>query len=243
MPVVISVSIFIFYYIINASGEKMAKSGIWYIPFGMWMSTLVLVPIGAFLTYKANQDSAVFNIDGYRIFFMRLLGLRESRKLNRKEVIIKDPNYPQLITDLTQLQADCQQYVAEKHLMRAPNYWRMFFRYEKDTAVMDINDRLETIIEELHNSKDSRLVAMLNEIPILVPDAHTRPFHNARRNMVAGILFPIGLFFFLRIWRYRVRLRRDMAVIQKQAQNIIDRIELRVKNESPTRPPQGEENG
>ncbi len=224
MPVVISVSIFIFYYIINASGEKMAKSGVWYIPFGMWLSTMVLVPIGVFLTYKANQDSAVFNIDGYRMFLMRLLGLRESRKLSRKEVIINDPDYARITTELEQLRADCQRYVSEKHLMRAPSYWRMFFRYEEDTAVIDINERLEAAIEELHNSKDTRLVVMLNELPVLVPDAHTRPFRSARKNIVAGLVLPFGLFFFFRVWRYRMRLLHDMSTIQRVGQNIIDRI-------------------
>ena len=225
MPVIISVSIFIFYYIINSSGEKMAKSGAWYIPFGVWLSSMVLAPIGVFLTYKSNQDSAVFNIEGYRMFIMRLFGLRESRKLNRKEVIINEPDYPKVAHELTDLQADCKRYVEEHHLIRMPNYKKIFFEYEKDTAVADIDDRLEAIIEELHNSRDTRLVMMLNELPILVPDAHTRPFSNARRNMAAGIFFPVGLFFWFRIWRYRVRLRHDMAIIQQQVGNILNRIE------------------
>ena len=225
MPVIISVSIFIFYYIINSSGEKMAKSGAWYIPFGVWLSSMVLAPIGVFLTYKSNQDSAVFNIEGYRMFVMRLFGLRESRKLNRKEVIINEPDYPKVAHELTDLQADCKRYVEEHHLIRMPNYKKIFFEYEKDTAVADIDDRLEAIIEELHNSRDTRLVMMLNELPILVPDAHTRPFSNARRNMAAGIFFPVGLFFWFRIWRYRVRLRHDMDIIQQQVGNILNRIE------------------
>lgn len=231
MPVVISVSIFIFYYIVNSAGEKMAKTGIWYIPFGVWLSTMVLAPIGAFLTYKSNRDSAVFNIDGYRLFLMRLFGLRESRKLNRKEVIIKDPDYKLLSAELKSLQQDCQDYVEQHHLIRMPSYWRLFFQYEEDVEVIGIDNRLETMVEELHNSQDARLVAMLNELPILVPDAHTRPFSNARRNMAAGIILPVGLFFFFRVWRYRVRLWRDMAVIQKQAQNIIERIDNKILNQ------------
>ena len=230
MPVIISVSIFIFYYIVNVSGEKMAKTGVWYIPFGVWLSSMVLAPIGAFLTYKSNNDSAVFNIDGYRMFFMRLLGLRESRKLNRKEVIIRDPDYPRLTEELRALQADCQQYVEQHHLVRIPHYKRIFFEYEEDTAVIGINDRMENLIEELHNSSDARLVLMLNELPVLVPDAHTRPFRNARWNMVAGIVFPVGLFFFFRIWRYRLRLLHDMTLIQQTAKNLIERIETKFLN-------------
>lgn len=230
MPVIISVSIFIFYYIINANGEKLAKSGSLDITFGVWMSSMVLAPIGAFLTYKSNQDSAVFNIDGYRLFLMRLFGLRESRKLNRKEVIINDPDYAKVRVELLQLQADCKNYTEEHHLVHMPNYRRIFFEYEEDTAVIDINNRLEAIVEELHNSTDAMVLTRLNELPVLVPDAHTRPFRNARRNMAAGIFFPVGLFFFLRIWRYRLRLLRDMNVIQAEAQNIINRIDHKILN-------------
>lgn len=224
ISVIVSVGIFIFYYIVNAAGEKMAKTGVWYIPFGMWLSTMVLAPIGTFLTYKSNQDSAVFNIDGYRMFFMRLLGLRESRKLNRKEVIIQEPDYQRLYNELTALQTDCRNYTEAHHLMRMPNYRRLFFEYEEDTAVIDIDQRLETAVEELHNSSSNKVVALLNELPVLVPDAHTRPFHNARWNMAAGILFPVGLFFWLRIWRYRLRLLRDMNSIQETLQAIKDKI-------------------
>ncbi|MBQ7570685.1 MAG: LptF/LptG family permease [Bacteroidaceae bacterium] len=224
IPVIIGVSIFIFYYIINANGEKLAKSGTWDITFGAWLSSMVLAPIGVFLTHKANQDSAVFNIDGYRMFLMRLFGLRESRKLNRKEVIINDPDYPALVAKLQQLQTDCRLYTEEHHLVRMPNYWKIFFEYEKDTTVMDIDERLEGIISELHNSRDLVILGTLNELPVLVPDAHTRPFSNARRNIAAGILLPVGLFFWFRIWRYRLRLLRDMNVIEEKAQVLIDRV-------------------
>lgn len=224
MPVIISVSIFIFYYIVNVSGEKMAKTGQWYIPFGVWLSSMVLAPIGAFLTYKSNQDSAVFNVDGYRMFLMRVFGLRESRKLNRKEVIINEPDYPTLVEKMRTLQTDCRNYTEQHHLMRMPNYKRVFFEYEDDTEVIEIDERLDGIIEELHNSRDSRLVAMLNELPVLIPDAHTRPFRNPRWNMATGIVFPIGLFFWFRIWRYRIRLWRDLTKIKEQLDLIINRI-------------------
>ena len=57
-----------------------------------------------------------------------------------------------------------------------------------------------------------------------MPDAHTRPFRNPRLNIAAGILVPLGLFFFLRVWRYRLRLWRDMVQIQKQCTAIRERI-------------------
>ena len=73
LPVVISVLIFIFYYIINVSGEKMAKIGDYDIIFGAWLSSIVLAPLSMFLVYQANAESSVFEMDGYRLFFQRIL--------------------------------------------------------------------------------------------------------------------------------------------------------------------------
>ncbi len=225
VPVIISVLIFIFYYIVNVGSEKMAKTGTWNIASGVWLSTAVLLPIGLFLINRANKDSVVFNVEGYRNFFQRLLGLRSHRRLNPKEVIIEEPDYPRLMADLAQMETDCADYVAQARLYRMPSYVRLFFRSADDHTVIDIDRRLEALVEELHNSSDKRIIAYLNELPILVPDAHTRPFRNPRLNVAAGILLPVGLFFFFRVWRYRLRLWRDMVQIQKQSVAIRERIQ------------------
>ena len=80
------------------------------------------------------------------------------------------------------------------------------------------------MVAEMHNSRDSVILGTLNELPVLVPDAHTRPFRDARWNMAAGLFLPVGLLFYVRIWRFRARLRRDMNVIQEKLQRIEDRI-------------------
>lgn len=228
VPIITSVLIFIFYYIVNVSGEKMAKTGQWEITFGIWLSSMILAPIGAFLTYKANKDSVVFSIEGYRNFFMRVFGIRATRKLNRKEVIINDPNYQTMVTKLADISRDCAAYIEENHLMRIPNYFNIFFHYKDDNAVIEISNRLEAIIDELHNTRDSQIIQLINQYPTLVPDAHTRPFHDERRNIAIGVFLPAGLFFWLRIWRYRLRLKRDLADIQKTSSLITDRINTKI---------------
>lgn len=224
LPVVVSVLIFICYYVVNVSGEKMAKTGEWSVLSGIWLSSCVLLPVGIFLTQRANKDSAVFNIEGYRAFVRHLFGLRVSRALNRKEVIIHDPQYRRLASDLQQLSAYCQAYNQQAHLVRMPSYLRIFFHYREDREVERLSDRLEALIEELHNSRDNSILMYINMYPILEPDAHTRPFHSARLNVYTGLFFPLGLFFWLRIWRYRMRLWNDMNSIQKINTLIIDRI-------------------
>ncbi len=224
LPVVVSVLIFICYYVVNVSGEKMAKTGEWSVLSGIWLSSSVLLPVGIFLTQRANKDSAVFNIEGYRAFVRHLFGLRVSRALNRKEVIINDPQYRRLTSDLQRLSADCQACNQQAHLVRMPSYLRIFFHYREDREVERLSGRLEALIEELHKSRDNSILMYINMYPILEPDAHTRPFHSARLNVCAGLFFPLGLFFWLRIWRYRMRLWNDMNSIQKINTLIIDRI-------------------
>ena len=224
VPVVISVAIFIFYYIINVSGEKMAKSGEWIPWFGEWLSSMVLCPIGIFLTYKANKVSAVFNIEAYINIIRKILGLRLSRHIARKEVIIHDPDYPAVQASLATLAEEWQDYAQKARLRFPPHYAHIFFRDIDDQTVVQLNREMEDLISILSNSRDAAILDALNKIPILSTHAHTRPFHNYKWNMALGIFFPAGVFFYFRIWGYRLRLYKDIQQIRKYSAFIIERI-------------------
>ena len=225
VPVVISVTIFIFYYIINVSGEKMAKSGEWVPWFGEWLSSMVLCPIGIFLTYKANKDSAVFNIEAYINVIRKILGLRISRHIARKEVIIHAPDYPVVKTELMALSQEWQAYAQKSRLRLPPNYLHIFFHNIDDHEVISLSRKMENLITILSNSRDAAILDALNKLPIVSTHAHTRPFHNYKWNMVLGIIFPLGIFFYFRIWRYRLRLYKDIQQIKKYSAFIAERIE------------------
>lgn len=220
LPAVISVLIFIFYYIINTSGMKMARDGSWNMVYGMWISSVVLLPFGVFLTYKANKDSVVFNAEMYLNFFRALLGLRTSRHLNRKEVIIHDPDYARMSEQLDALRDDCREYARDSRLKSAPSYVDVFFRHNTDHHVEEIGGHLETIVEELSNAKDPRIVSMLNSFPVVYVHAHTSPFEGNRANKIAGVFFPLGFVLWCRIWRFRFRLLRDMKQITETCERL-----------------------
>ena len=190
VPVVVSVIIFIFYYIVNQAGENNAKVNAWTVESGTWLSTFVLTATGIFLTHKANSDSVVFNIEGYRNFFMRLLGLRASRKLNRKEVIINDPDYTTLPQRLGELSEFCVECRKTMHLRRIPNYIDIFFSEGQDKHAAMLSERVEALVEELHNSRDNVIIMYINEYPVINPSAHTRPFDSKRLNMIVGLFLP-----------------------------------------------------
>ena len=102
-PVVVAVIIFIVYYIINTFGMKVGREGGMPVWLGMWLSTMVLAPLGVFFTVKSNNDSAVFNMDAYVSFGKKLLGIRTKRNITKKEVIINDPDYVDAHQGLEQL--------------------------------------------------------------------------------------------------------------------------------------------
>lgn len=72
VPIVISVGLFIVYYVIDNSGFKLAREDVWEVWKGIWLSSVCLLPIGIFFTYKAAKDSPIFNSEAYIIVFGKI---------------------------------------------------------------------------------------------------------------------------------------------------------------------------
>ena len=223
-PILISVLVFIVYYILDNSGYRMARGGMWAVWFGKGLAPVVLTPIAIFVTYKANKDSMVFNADLYKEFFMRLLGLRLKRHVFAKEVIINDPDYANDTIVLKQMNADIDAYSKEHRLVSAPNIIDVFFKYKKDNEIERISEILESVIEDLANTKDKILLHEMNKYPILATKAHTRPFEYKWLNIIAGVLVPVGAVLYIRMWTFRLRLYRDLRQIRQTNQAIIVRM-------------------
>ena len=81
LPVVVSVLFFVFYYIISTLSEQMAVFGNLNMFLGVWMSSIVLFPIGLFLTFKATTDAALFDADSWKKFFQKLFKNRKNTKV------------------------------------------------------------------------------------------------------------------------------------------------------------------
>ena len=221
VPVIISVLVFIVYYIFDNTGYRMAKEDEWTVPFGVMISTVALTPLAAFFTYKANNDSVVFNIDLYKQLFRRMLGLRMKRNVSLKEVIIDDPKYLYDAAQLERISGEIRQYSEEHRLLRWPNPINVFFREGDDHEIERINDELEETIEDLGYTRDKKILVELNNYPIIATHAHTRPFRRKWLNIVTGLLLPVGLFFYFRMLRFRLRLYKDLRVIRRTNDAII----------------------
>lgn len=85
-PIVISVIFFVIYYMIMLGGEKMAREGTWPAVYGSWLSSFILAPVAAYLTYKATNDSSLLDTDWYagRIkYYMERWNIRIPQPLRR----------------------------------------------------------------------------------------------------------------------------------------------------------------
>ena len=224
LPVLISVLVLIVYYILDNSGYRMARGGMWAIWFGNALAPAVLVPMAVFFTYKATNDSVVFNVDLYTDIFRRFFGLRVKRPIYRKEVVINDPDYAVDLERLECITSEIDLYSQSHRLKHAPNWIKVFFRYEPDHKIEAINEELETVIEDLSNSRDRTIVNHLSAYPIMSVKAHTRPFERRWLNIVSAVIVPFGLVLYLRMWRYRLRLWRDLRTVKAENDIIIGRI-------------------
>lgn len=214
VPVIISVLVFIVYYILDNTGYRMARSGFWNVWVGKLLSTMVLTPLAVFFTAKANKDSVVFNADMYANFFRRLLGLRLHRQVTMKEVVIEDPDYAKDVLQLRQVGDVAKRYAREHHLRMLPNPINVFFRYKEDKEIEKMSDLLEETIMDLGNSRNKHLIPLLNDYPVVSVKAHTRPFDRQWMNVIAAILVPVGLVLYIRMWHFRLRLWRDLRAIR-----------------------------
>ena len=225
MPIVVSVFTFIVYYIIDNSGNNLAKEGAVPVWWGRWVSTFVLGPLGIFLTYQANKDSGVFNADLYKSALRWLLGMRAKRHNVIKEVIIDDPDYANICGELSALSVACKEYNRAYLTNLLPNYLGMFAAKDnRDSALLKLNEQLNHIAEQLGNSRSQEILNKVNSYPVVSLNAHAAPFPYKWLNVAAGVVLPVGVLLYARAIFFRHRLKGDLKRIvktNKEIQNII----------------------
>lgn len=231
ISVILSVLIFIIYYIIGVSGMKMARDGTWNITYGMWISTFVMTPLGVFLTYKSNRDSTVFNFDYYKEIVLSIFGYRAKRNYNVKEVIIETPDYGEACKNLDMLSANIEGLAKDLRLGSMPSYVAMFFKPRGENKLVPLMEQMEQTIEMLANSRYSRIVYKLNSYPTPYQRAHMTPFANPWVNRVLGVLLPFGLALWIRSCIFRKKLQKDFNQITTNNKEIIAYIHERISIE------------
>ncbi|MBQ3362460.1 MAG: LptF/LptG family permease [Muribaculaceae bacterium] len=219
MPIVVSVLLFIVYYIIDNMGYKLARDGRWEVWQGMWLSSAVLLPLGVFLTKKAVNDSAVFNPDAWLNFLRRFTGLHQTRKLEAKEVIINEVDEAQAITMATELKAAAQAFLDRyPGRQRYIDYWQQ--GYDR-AAIKALAEQVDGVVDYLSNSRDQMVLNKAMDYPVIRQLLTYGPVGNKTIGTVLAALFPIGLPVWLIGLRHQRNLKRDIQLTIKTSDQLM----------------------
>lgn len=218
MPLVISVFLFIFYYIIDNTGYKMAREGKIAVWEGMWLSSAVLLPLGVFFTYKAMRDSAVFNKDAYVNFLRRITGKVEKRSLEFKELAMVTVEPQRVHEMLDGLRRSCSLFLAGNPAV--PSYISYWLNGYNRAGLAELRSQVEQAVDYISNSRNPKVVAMLNELPILRSLWIYRPAGIKVLGWLAIICFPVGLPVYLVALRPLRKLRSEVSKVESVAASL-----------------------
>ena len=222
MPIIISIFFFVVYFIIDSFGTNMLRNESIPIWLGMWLSNIVLFPVGIFLAYKANQDSSALNVEVYVIFFRKLFGFRGVRKVEYQELVIEEADYKAGALAVAQ---------ALKHtdaLLQGPLFagriWSIWTRGAEQRKLATLSKELDDITEALRHTPSRLLVSKLCDLPLL--PTRLSPFlpEEPRWGRILGALLPLSLPFGLFLSRVRTHLRADLRTTHTVLLQIADEV-------------------
>lgn len=221
-PLVISVFLFIFYYIIDNMGYKLARDGKWEVWEGMWLSAAVLLPLGVFFTYKAVNDSAVFNKDAYLNLFRKFFGVSEVRHVEMKELVMDEVLPAVAVERLEKLKIEVRAYLsANPQKQNYVDYWLR--GYDRD-SLHRLRDEIESDVDYISNSREKMVVLKLMDMPILRSLWFQQPSTRKWLSWTMIVLFPLGL----AVWFYgrktQQRLRDELQTVIKVSDQLIELI-------------------
>lgn len=214
-PIVISVFLFIFYYIIDNSGYKMARDGVWPVWEGIWLSSAALLPLGIFFTYKAMNDSSLFNRDAYLNFFKKVFKRHLTRKLELKEIVMDDVSDAEMLRRAAELDETCKamQKSCGKGIQGFAAYWRKGV----DMKLLDrLRNETESFVEYATNTRSQLVILKLMDYPVLRRSFFYSPCRgNEKAGLVVAALLPLSVPVYL-IGLYEQKdLKRELEVIRK----------------------------
>ncbi len=222
-PMVLAVLIFIVYYVIDTFGLKMINSGQIPVWAGMWLSSAVILPLGAFLTYKASRDSATLNADAYVVLFRRIFHPNYSRQLEYKEIIMQPATSGEVLREIGQLQSQMDALLGMTYaqsrglrLDRLPDF---------ATAYQQLYQQLEETVETLHNYPDKYIFAQLINIPLLGKTLASNLWQRKLYVWICIPLLPVSLLLMLYLGIALRRNKRQLHQMPPILNHIVKQID------------------
>ncbi|MDE6126602.1 MAG: hypothetical protein K2G30_06575, partial [Muribaculaceae bacterium] len=178
----ISVFLFIFYYIIDNTGYKMARDGKVEVWEGIWLSSFVLLPLGVSFTYKAVRDSAVFNFDAYKLLILRLRG-KLRRELEVRDFTMTEVEPSAALAVLGRLDEATAELVESYRALPFYKRWYYMLRRfpQRDAAQAALNEA----VDYLSNTRERQVIQLVNMYPFQLTVRNAASVRQATSSLVA----------------------------------------------------------
>jgi len=221
VPVVLSVFLYLLYYVIDTFGTKMIQQAALPVWQGAWMGTAMLLGIGVFFTYKAVNDSTMIDPDAWKVFIRKLTGKREVRNYARKEVVMTPPDYDRDIKILRTWDKQCESYLLE--CKKQPLYRTFWKNRLFDLELNQLIDGLENVIEDLLNSNNVLIVYKLMDFPVIRP-LNLKILEKRHVRLVCSVVFPIGLIIYGIALRKQKQMNNDLVTARKVIEGLMEEL-------------------
>lgn len=215
VPIVVSVILFIIYYIIDNTGYKLARDGVWEVWQGIWLSSAVLLPLGIFLTTRATKDSAVLNLDLYADFFRHLFGKDKVRKVTLKEIVMVAMEPDVAYRRAEDLTRQCRSFIANNPRLNYAGYWLKGYDLN---VIQDLATSVNSLVEYTSETTHRMVATKLMDYPVIVAERILSPSHIKPLDILAMVFVPLGVpMYLIANKRYKNLIKNIESVCQCNA--------------------------
>lgn len=221
VPVVASFLFFIIYYIIDTLGQNLVRSESLSVQLGMWLSTYVLAPIGLFLCYMAAKESAGLSADAYLNLWQRLTGTRVELRQVEPRCQETSLTAQELRDECLALRTEAEDLLASK-LMNRSLLHIFLHASEYVRAMKPIDERLESLVDELRASRHPLVLAKTNDLPLMPKKISALPLPSSPAQGKLWLLaLPLALPLLLALRVGRVRIDRNLRALSAALSEIV----------------------
>lgn len=228
MPMVASVLFFVVYYMLDTFGYNLSYNGTWTPAFGMWFSTLMLLPFCIFLTYKATRDSASLNLEAITIRLKQLFSPIRMRELSYRELVLNPLSASDALKEVSRADKALGELLHNPFMQRIlfsqENMLLLNEQYAKASAILDAS------VARLRDYDSKLFTAKLMDLPFL-PHSFTRFIPRKKILFWLFIAFlPLSLPYMVYCLVHRRKQQRWLC----QCQGVLKELVRIIEQEHPT---------
>lgn len=216
-PVIVAVMFFILFYVVMIIGRKSAQQGV-ILPWeGIWLAPAVVLPIGVFLTYQATRDSTLMTADLYRNFFKKIAYWLFPQPISAS-LSSKRADYPRdlqaLRESLRNMNGDILRYLRTR-ISKAPLYHEIWIT-EPDKELVVLSEQYASLHGALQQIDHPSVWEQLLRGSGVSFEQPGIPKNEHWKKTLYTLMFPLGLYLWIKVVIQRARLRMVLLDLIKQ---------------------------